>query len=407
MTPASSSSVSSSPLLEVENLTETLRALVDINSVNPGFGGPEGGEAEVIRWVAAFLRDRGIGSEVRDALPGRPNLTARLPGRDRSRTLLVQTHVDTVSTAGMTVDPHAAELRDGRLWGRGATDAKGQVAALLHAFAALAESPEPPPINIELLLCVDEENGFGGSIAWVAALPERDVSAHGRIVGAVVGEPTNLDVVSAHKGSHRWWIETKGRAAHSAMPHLGVNAIRHASALVELIESDYAAELKSRRHPLIGSPTINVSMIEGGTQVNMVPARARVLLDRRTLPGETVESVRAELDRVIARAREKFPDLNARQEPPLLVDPSLETPTGDPLVRAALAVARDFGASPEPRGVPYCTDGSKIAEAGIPTIVAGPGSIEQAHTADEWIDLRELQRGARFFHRLMREFAAE
>lgn len=387
-------------LLGREALTATLTPLVRIDSQNPSTGGPAGGEAAVMARAAEFLGDHGIQAELWEALPGRPNLTARIPGRDDSRTLLFETHVDTVSAAGMSIDPFGAVVREGRLWGRGSTDAKGQATAMLHALAALKDAGETPATGIELALVVDEEAGFGGVNALVRRLRER--GRLGEIAGAVVGEPTGLEVVVAHKGSVRWRVELRGRSAHTSKPHLGVNAIRHAAALVELIEDRYAAKLRERSHPLLGHPTINVSMIDGGTQINLVPDRARLLLDRRTIPGETRAGVFGEMEELISELKSRFATAEAVQHEPLMVDPCLETDPGHPLVRAALRISAGLGRGGRPRGEPYCTDASKLSEAGIATIVAGPGSIDQAHTPDEWIELGELERGARFFYDLMR-----
>lgn len=364
-----------------------------INSVNPACGGPEGGEAAVIAWVAEAVRGLGIEPTTWDAVPGRPNLTALLPGRDPSRVTLFFTHCDTVSIAGM-IDPFAGNLEGGRLWGRGSTDAKGQLVAMLHAFAAVALAPEPPPTSILFAVTIDEEAGFRGVKNLVAR--GLDVEA------AVVGEPTGLEVVVAHKGTQRVWIEIRGRAAHSAKPRLGVNSIHHAAMIVRRIQEGLFSELQTRAHPLLGSPTINVSMINGGTQVNLVPERTRILIDRRTLPGETRESVAAEIEAILDDLRRTVPGFDAVQEPALMVDPPLETAPDHPLALAAMAVSRSMSRPDKPAGAPYGTDGSKLGEAGIPTIIVGPGSIDQAHTADEYIDVSELVAGALYYHALMR-----
>lgn len=382
-------------------VSETLAALVRIESVGPAFGGPVGGEARVMAWAREFLQKLGIESELRDALPGRPNLYAKIAGKDPSRSLLFETHVDTVSTKGMTIDPLGAEIREGRMWGRGSTDAKAQVASMLHAIRSMVEGGITPAVNIELVLAVDEESGFGGVRALAREIENRDEEKEGKIIGAVIGEPTQLSVVTSHKGSQRLQIEVKGRAAHSALPQLGVNAIHHAAILVQAIEGEYAPQLARRSHPLVGSPTINVSTIEGGTQINLVPDSARIQVDRRTIPGETVQSVRAELEKVIGEVASRVPDFDAILNDPFLVDPCLETDPGDPLARRAVALSAEFGRGAEPIGVSYCTDGSKLSAIGVPTIVVGPGSIEQAHTADEWMDLEELALGAAYYRELM------
>ncbi len=388
---------SASPWLRIESLTETLRALVHINSVNPAYGGPEGGEATVIATAAEFLARAALTPETWEVHPGRPNLRVRLSGRDRRRFKLFETHVDTVSAAGMTIEPFKGDTRDGRLWGRGATDAKGQAVAMLHGLVSLAKSGPPPPTDLEVVLSVDEEAGFTG----VRSLVRRYEAEGARPEVAIIGEPTDLRIVTAHKGTLRWWISVRGRAAHSSTPGSGVNAVHRAAVLVDWIEGPYAEQLAGRRHPLLGSPTVNVSKIEGGTQVNVVPDLARILLDRRLLPDESADSVRGEFEAIFRALKARWADFEALQEAPLLVDPSMETPLDHPWARRAAQLAADLGRSPEPLGVPYGTDGSKLAEAGIPTLVVGPGSIRQAHTADEYIDLSELASGARFYRELM------
>ena len=149
MNPPAPLSLPASDLLSREALAATLAELVRIDSVNPAYGGPAGGEAKVIARAAEILRAAGIEPEIYEAAPGRPNLSAIIPGRDTSRTLAFITHVDTVSTKGMTIAPHGAEIRAGRLWGRGSTDAKGQVVAMLHAFLSAAAMDSPPPANVE------------------------------------------------------------------------------------------------------------------------------------------------------------------------------------------------------------------------------------------------------------------
>lgn len=385
-------------LLTADRVAATLADLVRIESVNPDYGGPAGGEARVIDHVAGLLRGIGLAPAIHEAMPGRPDLLARLPGRDRSRTILYFTHVDTVSVAGMSIPPFEPAIRDGRLWGRGSTDAKGQAAALLHALAAVVASGKAggaaPACDILFGLTCDEESGFGG----VKALAAMGLD----LAGAVVGEPTDLEVVVAHKGTQRRWVAFEGRAVHSSKPHLGVNAIHHAADFVKLVQEELAVEIARRSHPLLGSPTVSVSKIEGGTQVNLVPGHCRVLIDRRTLPGETRASVEAEFESLLERTRARHPESPARHEPPYMVDPPLETAPDAPLALAALEVARRHGASGVAQGAPYGTDGSKLSAMGIPTIVVGPGSIDQAHTKDEFVALAHLEAGARFYYDLMR-----
>ncbi len=382
-----------SSLLTRDAVADTLAALVRIDSVNPSYGGPAGGERRVVEWAAEFLNGFGLAPRSTEAMPGRPNLRVRLEGERPGRPVLFETHVDTVSTRDMTIDPHGAQARDGRLWGRGATDAKGQAAALLHAMAAWAQSDECPPQPIELALVVDEEFSFGGAKGLLADGIDP--------LGIIIAEPTELRLVTSHKGTMRWWIEIAGQAAHGAKPRLGVNAISAAAALIQEIDEVYIPQLGRRRAPLLEPPTINVAQVHGGVQANLVPPSCRIELDRRFLPGETREQIFAEFEGLFEGARRRFPQFRAVQEEPVLVACAVQTDMDWPLVKAAQAVAVEHDISPEPVGVDYATDACALVERGAPIVIVGPGSIDQAHTRDEFIELSSLEAGARFFADLM------
>jgi acetylornithine deacetylase len=380
---------SSSPLLEIAALTETLAALVAIDSVNPSYGGPAGGERRVLEWVGGWLAARGIASRMEDALPGRPNLRAAIPGLAAGPPLMLQTHVDTVSVAGMRIDPFAARIEGGRLWGRGSTDAKGQAVAMLHAIAAWAAASDPPPRAIELALVSDEEFGFGGA---------RDLVRRGlSVAGIVIGEPTGLRVVTSHKGVVRFEVVARGRLAHAARPARGVNAIAGMAALLDAIHRDVFPALAARRAPLLDPPTLNIATIAGGRQANQVPDECRVLLERRMLPGETAAQARAEIEALFPAIQARFPGLGLALEPTTLDNAAVEAPADSPLAAAAGIAAAALGRPAEPIGVDYATDASALSAAGAPMIIAGPGSIDQAHTEDEFIELDELAAGARFY----------
>jgi acetylornithine deacetylase/succinyl-diaminopimelate desuccinylase-like protein len=200
-----------------------------------------------------------------------------------------------------------------------------------------------------------------------------------------VGEPTKLQLVTAHKGSLWLHLETRGKAAHGATPHLGKNAVHEMAKVVDLLESGYAAQLRRRKHQLLGAATVNVGQISGGTQPNIVPAACRITIDRRTLPGETEASVCREIS---ARLRAK--NLSAKiSNSKLAPAPALETDPALPLVRQ---FSRSLGQT-RPVGVDYFCDAAVLSAGGMPSVVFGPGDIAQAHTADEWISLAELERG--------------
>ncbi|HEY5914642.1 MAG TPA: M20 family metallopeptidase [Verrucomicrobiae bacterium] len=360
--------------------TEKLLAeLIELRSINPAFLPEEDawtGERRVAEFIAAIAADAGLEIEFCEVLPGRPNLFARLrpAGRVRSRVWLVP-HLDTVGGAEEQFTPRK---RNGRFYGRGACDTKGSVAAMLSALCQLAGQKErPASTEITLVAVIDEEIGQAGS-RWLAKSGlKADL--------AIIGEPTRLKVVTAHKGSSWLRLETRGKSAHGARPELGRNAIHLMARIVDLLETDYAAELRRRRHPLLGPPTVSVGVIRGGTQPNIVPDRCVLEVDRRTLPGETENGLRREMSRFLRKHRLSAACSSSKLAPCL----PLETDPRHPLVVQLMCAARQE----EPAGVHYFCDASVLARAGIPSVVFGPGDIAQAHTANEWISLAALERG--------------
>ncbi|MFM8284912.1 MAG: M20/M25/M40 family metallo-hydrolase [Planctomycetaceae bacterium] len=374
-------------------VADTLAALVAIDSVNPAFpsrgGGPGPGEAGVAAWVERFLVAHGIATTTQGVLPGRANVLGVVAGRDRGRCVVLEAHMDTVSPEGMVIEPFTPRVADGRLHGRGACDVKGGLAAMLHAVADLAAGP-PPPGDVLLAAVIDEEHAFRGVSRLVAEL---------RADRAVVAEPTDLRIVTATKGVLRFCIEVHGRAAHTSKPSLGANAIVQAARVVVAIDA-FHATLAARCHPLLGTATGTVSMIGGGVQINTVPERCTIAVDRRLLPGEAALDALDEYRRVVA-AVEPVPGCDTRVEEPWLVDEALDTAADRPVVRAAAAAAMHVGLESGIVGVPYGSDASKFAAAGIDAIVFGPGSIDQAHAADEYVDVAAVETARRFY----REFA--
>jgi acetylornithine deacetylase/succinyl-diaminopimelate desuccinylase-like protein len=307
-------------------------------------------------------------------------------GKIRHRIVLAP-HMDTVApSSDGQFHPRVAR---GRLYGRGACDTKGSIAAMLTALGNLARNGRRPHgTEIILAALVDEENAQAGSRSLAASGLRADL--------AIVGEPTRLRIVTAHKGSVWLRIETHGKAAHGSCPDLGKNAIHEMARVVDWLETDYAGQLRRRRHPLLGCATVSVGSIRGGTQPNIVPAWCVASADRRTLPGESEKSVRDEL-RVLLRRRGLSAAVEGEKPTdclPMETDPNL------PLVRTLLKLARQS----KPTGANYFCDASVLARAGIPSVVFGPGDIAQAHTADEWIELKSVDRAAamllKFFHSL-------
>ncbi|WP_427917208.1 M20/M25/M40 family metallo-hydrolase [Streptomyces sp. cg40] len=355
-----------------------LRDLVGIPSVNPrGQGAGDGGETAVAEYVREWLAARDITSEVQEVLPGRPNIVAVVPGRGAG-TVVLETHLDTVEVDGMTVDPFGGEVREGRLYGRGACDAKGSLAAFLLALAELAAG-DAPPCSVVLAGVCDEEHAYRGVLHLLDTLADRAV------FGALVGEPTGLVPAVAHKGVVRYTARTTGRAGHSSRPSEAVNAI---TLMAPVIARLAAAPPSVPPHPLLGPATRSITRIRGGTGPNTIPDRCEVDIDRRTLPGE-------ELDAVWRADRAELAALGAEVDPPFTVDPALDTPAGAPVVTALRAALADHGRPSTVHGMPFGTDASKLARAGIASVVFGPGSVTDAHAAAESVDLAEVALAAR------------
>ena len=378
---------------------DTLAALVRIDSVNPEFGGP--GEGGVADFVAAFLAARGIESRRTTVLPGRDNVVGIVRGRDRSRRVVLEAHMDVVSTAGMTIPPFDPVIEGGRMYGRGSCDTKAGLAGMLHAVADLAEAGTPPPCDVWLAAAIDEEYLFRGVTALCESIPEP--LPGGPRSASVVAEPTEMRVVVATKGVVRWEVVFHGRAAHSSKPALGVNAISHAAAFIREVDRLHAS-LAGHVHPLLGPATGNVGLVQGGVQVNFVPDRCALQIDRRLLPGERTADVLATYQAILDRMAAADASVRGELVAPFLVDEALETPADAPAVQVAIDVAKSLGLDPQPAGVPYGSDASKLSRHGLDCLVFGPGSIDQAHAAVEWIETAQVERAAEFYREFCRTY---
>jgi acetylornithine deacetylase/succinyl-diaminopimelate desuccinylase-like protein len=364
-----------------EGMSQTkklLRELIALPSVNPAFLSaqhPRAGEQRVGQFLGRLAVKAGLDVEFQPVLDDRSNLVARLAPRRKARCrVLLAPHLDTVNAEEVQFTPRE---RNGKIFGRGACDTKGSIAAMMGALFNLARNGKrPQETELVFVGLVDEENAQAGSRALVRAKLKADL--------AIVGEPTELRVVTAHKGSLWLKLETRGKAAHGSRPELGVNAVHAMARVVDILETDYAKELTRRQHPVLGRPTINVGAISGGTQPNIVPDYCSILIDRRTLPGEEEKTItRAIQSRLKSQGlMAAFCNLRATAWLPLETDPKL------PLVARFLSSVRQA----RPAGVNYFSDASVLSHGGIPSVLFGPGDIAQAHTTDEWLETRSLER---------------
>ncbi len=374
-------------------LLQTLADLVRINSINSSYEGGTG-EAAVAAYVRRFFEQRGIETWEQEVFPGRNNVIARVPGRDASRRIVFEAHMDTVSVKGMTIDPFDPVIRDGRLHGRGAVDDKAGLAAMMHAVADIHASGDRPPCEVWLAAVVDEEFSFRGVVKLCEGL---------KADAAVVAEPTEFKCVIASKGVLRWRIRTKGRAAHSSKPHLGINAITAMSRVVLALNEDHE-RMQQTKHPLLGPGTCNVGVIHGGVQVNFVPDEAVIEIDRRLLPGEEVEAVLAHYQSLLDALMKRQPDVIAEMEKPMLQDWPFQTDEDTPIVHLAREVLGEMSRDDGVSGVPFGSDASKFARLGIPTILFGPGSIDQAHAAVEYVECAEVEKALVVYTEIARRF---
>jgi acetylornithine deacetylase len=349
----------------VSDLVELLRGLVEIDSVNPDLIQGAAGEAELARYVAEWSERAGLEVELEEAAPGRPNVIATARGSGGSRTLLLNAHLDTVGTETMQA-PFEARVEDGRLYGRGAYDMKGSLAAIL--VVAVEAKRRGLSGDVVVAAVADEEVASIGTEALV--------SSGRRFDGAVIAEPTELDVAIAHKGFVGFEIETRGRAAHGSRPDLGEDAIARMGPVLVELDGLATRLLADARHPLLGTGSVHASLIEGGQEFSSYPDRCLLTGERRTIPGESIEDVKRELQAISDEWEHRV--VMSRQP--------FEVAEDEEIVRLVHGHA---GTSVI--GVPFWTDAALVSASGVPTVVFGPHG-EGAHAAVEWVDLASVER---------------
>ncbi len=373
----------------MEAVTKLLSDLVAIPSMNP-MGrdrvGKEYSEQAVAEYIIEYMRKASIDVQVQQISPGRPNVIG-VVSAGAQETLMLEAHLDTVLADSMLIDPFDPVIRDGKLSGRGACDAKGSVAAFLQAVVNSLRAVKNLRFNVLLLFVSDEEYRFAGAQYAVRHGLKADVG--------IVGEPTQLRIVRAHRGVTRWKILTKGIAAHSAYPEKGKNAIYSMAKVIERLER-HAATLRTQyAHQFLGPPSLSVGVIEGGQAVNIVPDHCWIEIDRRTLPGETAQSVLEPIHSLLNDLKEC-----EIREPHLSVagmEVSEHAPIVDDLSRAVHSICGEVIVE----AAHYATDAGVYNSVGVPTVVFGPGNIAQAHTETEYIELQQLHQATAIIERFL------
>lgn len=365
-----------------------LAQMVSFDTVNPSFGGSAEGASRLAEYLEGLARHWHLSTRrcpVGDE--GAFNLLVTAPRTASPEWLLFESHLDTVSTSGMTVPPFQVTVAGDKLYGRGTCDTKGSGAAMLWAlkeFAAEASRPR----NAGVLFVIDEEAGMTGAQAFAA----HELGSFANLRGVIVGEPTRLRPVVAHNGALRWRSVTRGIAAHSSDPSKGRSAITAMLRVIAALEEGFIPRATTS-HPLTGRAAASINVIHGGHAVNIIPDSCEIWCDRRLVPGENLDAVIAERDAALAGLAVEHDHLYLA--PPLAPERSADFQAW---LRPVLAAAQ---LDPTPVGAPYATDASHYAAAGVPVVVLGPGDIAQAHTHDEWLDRSAFRQAVSLYHALL------
>jgi acetylornithine deacetylase len=360
------------------DLTALIRSLVSIDSVNPSLVDGAAGEGSIAAWVSSWCRERGIDTTWLEGAPGRPSVVARVRGSGGGRSLMLNAHLDTVGTASM-VAPFEPRTEGGRVTGRGSLDMKASVAACLLVLERLRD--ERLAGDLLFAAVADEEHASVGT---------REVLSQCRADAAIVTEPSNLDLCVAHRGFAVYEVTVRGLASHTSRPDLGANAIAAMGRVLGGVAA-FDEELRRRPpHPRLGHASLQPVLVAGGHELFTTPDVCRASIEWRTLPGEGSAARSARLREVVRGALGADPRLSASVEVVVEREP-FEVEEGAPIVQAVLdAVRARRGSAPALIGAPFWMDAALYAEAGIPTVVVGPGGGGM-HAADEWVDVASVE----------------
>ncbi len=366
-------------LIDRQYLIETLANLVKIDSINPSLMPSGAGESEIARYTAESMAGIGLQVAVHEPEPGRPSVVGRLTGPTDGPILMLNAHYDTVGVEGMA-DPFSAAIREGRLYGRGAYDMKGSLAACMAAAKFLVDQAIPLKGELLIAAVADEEYASLGT----AGLIERY-----QIDGAIVTEPTALEICLAHKGFVWLEVETLGRAAHGSRFDLGLDANMRMGrflAQLDLLEQSLRAQ---PGHRLVGPPSLHAAMINGGTELSAYAASCRLQIERRTVPGENLEQILAEIQDIIDRLAEEDPTFKAGVKSTFVREPFEVSPEKALVQHLKQAATNILGRPPSMIGDTPWMDSALLAAAGVETVVYGPTGAG-AHAHEEWVDIDSL-----------------
>ncbi|MBT8043352.1 MAG: M20 family metallopeptidase [Verrucomicrobiae bacterium] len=371
------------------DVVQLLQTLIRIPSVNPDCSADGTGEAAMADYVQSHLENIGYSVNQEEVLPGRPNVIARAPGSENRPRILLGPHLDTVSVAGMDMDTFGVISADGKVQGRGASDTKGPMASMLQALTNCQDILADLPVAVDFVGFMGEEASQHGS---------KHFARHhaSEYEFAIAGEPTSLDMVNVTKGSLWATLTTSGKAAHASQPEQGDNAILKLARALDRFETRLSPLLAGYTHPILGISTVNVGTIKGGKQPNIVPDFAAAEIDIRFTPALSEDCGATSLvEQVITKQKLPLKVVNPHENPPMHV------PDDHPWIKKLQAA----NPSSKPVGAPWFSDAAHLNAAGIPSICIGPGSVDQAHTKDEYISIDDLEAGVVYFENLVRSLA--
>ena len=382
------------------NVLDLLAKMISFDSVNEYTSGVDFPERTMMEFLEEIAKGWGLETSrlpiPASALAASYNLLITYEVSKTAQWLVFESHADTVSVDGMTVNPFHGLIKDGLIYGRGACDTKGSGAGMLWALKEYMQLSACTN-NIAVLFVTDEEATKTGTTAFVQTqLEHLDWTP----TGVIVGEPTLCQPVVAHNGVIRWKVSTKGVAAHSSNPSNGQSAISAMSKLILEFEKEYCSKI-SLTHPLTGQAACSVNTISGGTAVNIIPDFCEIEIDRRTLPGEDSEQVLKEMKAVLDSISLRDPTILIGTSTPF-VDYQLDPTVNREFALQISEILIEMGFSGEQSGAGYGTDASTYSKAGIPAVVIGPGSINQAHTKDEWLEIAELDKSVSVYKQIMK-----
>lgn len=369
-----------SPAINKNTLLNILQGLIQINSVNPGLSKNGKGEGEISKYIGNILSKMGLQVKSQKLGANRVNVIGILKGTGKGKTIMLNGHTDTVGISGMKIDPFEPTYKDGMVYGRGSIDMKGGLAGMIVAVDGIINSQIKLKGDVILTFVADEEDRSVGM---------ENIATKYTADAAIVCEPTNMEIGIAHKGFAWIKIEVFGKAAHGSEPSEGVDAIIKAGKVLCEIEEFGKNILLKREHPLLGAPSIHASIIEGGKEISTYPDYCKIELERRSIPGETRETISNELNSILENIKSRDKEFQYKAD--IFYDrPPHEVSRDEPIVKALMAAYKTvLGEEPRISGLSYWTDAAILRNAGIPSVLFGP-SGKGLHAAIEYVDFDSL-----------------